>query len=107
MKNLTLEQIQEKINFIRDQIELFFKTVNTPENIIIKKDRYWGQRTLNIHLRLDEFSIDTLENYIPKLKTLYAEYQQLRNLEKEISDQISIDQRIQTETLNSILDSNT
>lgn len=102
MNNLTLEQIQEKLDFTRRKIEQFFKTLNTPENILIKKDAHWGKRSINIYIRLDEFSIDQLESHLPNLKSLFEEYKQLREIEKDKTDKALIERRVQDDVLSGL-----
>ena len=99
MNELTLEQVQEKLDFNRQQIEQFFRTLNTPENILIKKDAFWGKRSVNIFIRLDEFSIEQLEKHLPELKALFNKYKQLREIEKEKSDKALIERRIQQDIM--------
>lgn len=87
----TLEQIQEQLDFTCSQIEKYFLTINTPDNVMISKDRYWGRRNIHMHIRMDEFSLEQLKETLPKLEKLFNEYSKLRATEKEISDKLDIE----------------
>jgi predicted component of type VI protein secretion system len=88
---ITLEAVNLKLDHISQEMEKFFKTMNTPDNIVIKKDRSWGQRSINIYLRLDEFSVEKLKEYLPKLEELFALYKEYRKLEKDLNDKADIE----------------
>ncbi len=102
MDKLTLSQIQERIEFTRSKIEQFFKTMNTPDNVLISKDPAWGRRNITVFVRLDEFSLEKLEEQLPRLKSLFQEYQQLRSVEKERTEKALIERRIQQDALSDI-----
>jgi len=94
MDNITLPQIQERLDFIANKIEQYFNTVNTPDNIILKKDSAWGNRTINLFIRIDEFSIEKLKESIPKLQELFKKYKSLRAEESAFLDAALIERTI-------------
>lgn len=99
MQNKTLEQVQERLEHVRARMELFFKSLNTPDNLFIKKDRFWGQRTINLYIRLDEFSIEEFEKLLPELRSMVEEFRQLRAIEKDKTDAALIERRILQDTM--------
>ncbi len=96
---ITLGQVSEKIDFLAVKIEQFFKTMNAPDNIMIKKDAHWGRRHVNLFLRLDEFSLNRLKEHLPQLESLFAEYTALREQEKSLNDAALIERTIQHQNL--------
>lgn len=100
--NETLGQITEQINFIKDKIEQHFKTITSSNNLFISKDKFWGKRHINLFIRLDELSVTNLEESIPALKNLFQEYENLRKIEKELSDKATIEQQIRKDILRDI-----
>lgn len=104
MENLTLVQIQEKIEFNRNKIELLFKTLNTSENFLGHTDHMHGKRSIHFSIRLDELSLDKMEEILPSIKQAFTEYKTLRQQEKEITEQTLIERKIQQGLLNNIID---
>jgi hypothetical protein len=94
---LTLAQLSTKLDHYQNQIELFFKTVNTSDALKVSTDEYFGKRSINIFVRLDEFSITKLEEALPKLKNLFSEYLQLRKLEATELNRVAVEKAIQNQ----------
>lgn len=97
---MQLELIQENLERIRIDIENTFKLLNTPDNLAIKKDSFYGRRIVTVILRLDELSINKLKKFTPLLETLIEKFKTLRKSEAEISDQILIQKSIENSNLN-------
>lgn len=97
---MQLEEIQENLERIRIDIDNTFKLLNTPDNIIIKKDPYYGKRSVTVTLRLDELSIIKLKEFVPKLESLMEQFKNLRQNETEIVDQMLIKKSIENSNLN-------
>jgi len=96
-EQLTLAQISNKLDHFQNQIEIFFKTVNTSDAVKISRDAHFGRRSINIFIRLDEFSITKLEEMLPALKEFFEEYQQLRKLEAAELDRVAVENAIQNQ----------
>ncbi len=88
---LTLAQITTKLDHFQNQIEIYFKSINTSDAVKISRDAAFGKRSLSIFIRLDEFSITKLEETLPALKKLFEEYQQLRKLEAAELNRVTIE----------------
>lgn len=103
MDNITLGQIQEQIEFNRSRIELLFKTLNTSDNFLSHTDHMHGKRNISIFIRLDELSISKLDEVLPTIKQVFAEYQALRQKEKELMESAMIEHKVQQGLLDDII----
>lgn len=102
MDNVTLGQIQAQIEFTRNKLELLFQTIGTSDNFLAHTDHMHGKRNINIFIRLDELSIEKLEEALPTIKQTFAAYQDLRRQEKTLVEKSMIEQKIQRDILNDI-----
>lgn len=103
IENASLGQIQENIEFQRLRLETLFKTLNSADNILANRDHLWGKRTINLFLRMDEISINKIEELIPTIRQVLVEYNQLRKLENELTEAALITRRIQHDNLEGIM----
>lgn len=91
---LTLAQISDRLNHLQEEIQKFFNTINSGDAINLRRDAYFGKRNINVFVRLDEFSLTKLKETLPKLEGLFKSYSDLRKLESEELDRVSIARQI-------------
>lgn len=96
----TLEQISEKIDLLTLEVEQYFKTLNTPSNIILAKDRKWGLRQIDLPIRLDEFTLEKFIEHVPTIQKLLDKFRILRQNERELIDKAEITKRIESDIMN-------
>ena len=69
------------------KIEHFLRALMRPSNVMEVPDAKYGQRTINLTIRLDEFNFSGLVELLPELQALFRTYIELRLTERRLLEQ--------------------
>jgi predicted component of type VI protein secretion system len=91
---MQLDEIRSQLKHITNTMESIFSQANVQDSFSVNHDRMFGSRAFNLRIVWDDFSPTTLENKLAEIKMIFEKYKELRLLEKQIMEQLSIDRRI-------------
>lgn len=97
----TLGTLSEKLQKITTEISVSFSKMQVPENVHLVRDKYWGLRSVQINLRLDEFSPDHLKTELKNIEKLFTQFKILREEERNLIEELNIQRHIEKEIINS------
>lgn len=86
----TLEEVQREIQETSQKLHRVFRAIQTPDNVGVKRDRFYGRTTVNMLLNLDEFSINKLKEMTPQIEALMQRFRELREQEAQIAYDIDV-----------------
>lgn len=97
MNTLHLDTIRAKMDFTAKAVENCFKRAAEP-NAMSSFQRY-GDRSISLFLRLDDFSVERLESLLPEIRAHLATYRGLREDERKVLEAAEIERRIMSDNL--------
>ena len=81
----SLEQVQRQIQLTQDQIQQQLQRANCIADKFI--DPIHGRRKVTLTFRLDELSVETLEDAVKEIKRLHATYMEQRSQEHDLIEE--------------------
>ena len=91
---MQLDEVRKKLKFTTDRMEKILIQANTQDSFTVNRDKAFGSRAFNFRIIWDDFSPTSLEEKLRELRLAYDEYKALRQIEKQITEELAIEDRI-------------
>jgi len=88
---LSLEQIEQRLDFIRQQISTKLKKVHTGRSLTPSRDKQHGKHQVTFTFRLDEFNPIKMHEVTNEISPLLDEFHELRKKSSYMQDQINLE----------------